>query len=481
MNTKSSLRKNLYLLLILTILSSATRFAFYGMPTSIIFDEVYFGQYATDYMTHSYYFDPHPPLGKLLLAGMGAIGGVKEDKTNYGAIGNDFDTEPRLWYRLIPALTGALLPLVIFGLLLALNFSSATAFTGGLLIVFENSLLVQSRFASLDGMLLLFGFLSLFFYVLYRRSTIFEGKKPTHYAQWNYHILSALFVSLAFSIKWTGLAYPLVIFILEGLEYTKRFHSTITWPKIKVFVKSCVHFTIPFAVIGLLIYMAIFAIHFKYLVYSGQGNDFMTPRFQKTLLGNEYTNDPSIKPKGYFGKIIETNHEMYAVNSWMNAKHDYSSKWYTWPFMIRGVFYWQGKHPDEPAAFGNEYLYFLGNPLLYWLGTLSILGLCFGFLFKKSRGKIAQFILLGFCANFVPYAFIGRVMFLYHYQAALVFSILAICYFIETLGVGNKKYLYIYPLLVVVIVLFIYFSPLTYGLHLSADELHARMWLRSWR
>ncbi len=111
--------------------------------------------------------------------------------------------------------------------------------------------------------------------------------------------------------------------------------------------------------------------------------------------------------------------------------------------------------------------------------TFSIIFLIFWSLKKKERTPI--FIVLGFLLNFLPFIFIGRVMFLYHYEAALVFSILGLAFLIGRFFSGKNKLTTIYALLGVSLLLFIFFSPLTYGTQLTRAQLENRMWFSSWR
>lgn len=448
--------KNTYFFALLLLFGLLTRFIFFGTPKTIIFDEVYFAKYATDYTTGSYYFDVHPPLGKLLIHAMGEMGGVTSDPTSYTAIGNAFDERARLFYRFLPALAGALLPALIFALALALGFSSGGALVAGLLVLLDNSLLVQARFVSIDGLLVLFGFASLLFYALARRES---GKKVSLLL-----VASAIFGGMAGSVKWTGLAYPLAIVLWETISLFDR-------TKIREGIYRILKFIGLYAVVGTVLYVLFFSIHFAFLTKSGPGDLFMSDRFQKTLEGNSFSQDETIQSKGFFGKVIELNLEMFYANQSMTAPHPYSSKWYTWPLMTRTVFYWQ----EAGNAGMSKFLYFIGNPLIYWLGSFSILYLTWLVVARKVRDKLVHVLLVGYAVNFIPFIFIGRVMFIYHYQAALIFSIMATAYLLQ------YRHRLAYFIVSLCILSFLFFAPLSYGWPLSDNALHARMWLSSWR
>jgi len=138
------------------ILSLVVHFAYFGHPRETVFDEVHFGKFVSGYFTHEYFFDIHPPLGKLILSGAGYMTGFQPG-FSFGQIGEAFPDSAFLWLRLFPTVAGTLLPVVIFLLALELGFSKTAATGAGLLIVFESALLVQSRFMLLDAFLLLFG------------------------------------------------------------------------------------------------------------------------------------------------------------------------------------------------------------------------------------------------------------------------------------------------------------------------------------
>src|SRR3990167_5448529 len=189
-------------LIILIIASGLTHFVFFGHPKETVFDEVHFGKFISGYFTHEYFFDIHPPLGKLLISGVGYITGF-EPGFSFAEIGQGFPDYAYLWLRLLPILAGVLLPLVIFLFALRLGLSSMASFAAGLFIVLENALLAQSRLMLLDPFLLLFGFSALLFYFIYETSS--------HDAR--FLLPAGIFAALAVSVKWTGATFLLIILI----------------------------------------------------------------------------------------------------------------------------------------------------------------------------------------------------------------------------------------------------------------------------
>lgn len=59
------------IVLLFTGLGFGSRFWDIQEPNETVFDEVYFGSFTTSYVQREYFFDIHPPLGKLVLAWAG--------------------------------------------------------------------------------------------------------------------------------------------------------------------------------------------------------------------------------------------------------------------------------------------------------------------------------------------------------------------------------------------------------------------------
>lgn len=439
------MRYKKYLLLIL-LLSVATHFAFFGHPKETVFDEVHFGKFVSGYFTGEYFFDIHPPLGKLIIAGMAKVSGFKPG-FSFQNIGQEFQDNQYKFLRFVPSLFGTLLPLVVFLILLQLKIEPKTAFAGSLLVIFENALVVQSRFILLDLMLLFFSFTALLFF-LKSRPIIHNSK---------FMILAGVFAALAASIKWTGLSFLGLFLIWQFIKFIRK-------PD-KVLALRTLIFLVA---IPILIYFSIFALHFSLLTKPGPGSGFHQADFLEQSI---------------FEKFAGLNKEIYKANQRLTATHPYSSKWYEWPLMLRTVYFWNGSTSPQ----GSEKIYLIGNPVIWWATTGAVIYFFYKIvrkLIKKEKVPRAYTLLaIGFALNLLPFIKIGRVMFLYHYLPALVFAIIITVYLLNhltTLNVVRWKSLSFWILLAAVLG-FIFFSPLTYGFKIPQKYYESTVWLPSWR
>ncbi|MEA2715593.1 MAG: dolichyl-phosphate-mannose-protein mannosyltransferase [Candidatus Parcubacteria bacterium] len=468
-----------YHVLALLVLSAVTHFIYFGRPAEVVFDEVHFGGFASAYDSGKYFFDIHPPLGKLLISGAGYIGGFKATTADYGKIGNAFVDSRYIWYRILPMLAGFLLPLVIFFLCFRLGLSRESSFLAGLFVILENSLLVQSRFMLLDSFLLLFGFSALLFYFAAEQTA-------SRKAFLGLMALSAIAAALSFSVKWTGLSFIGLIFLVEIWNVIRDIKNPKSW-------QAAISKIFFFCLIGFFIYFMIFAVHFALLPKSGPGDAFMTPAFQKTLEGSIYANDPAIEPRNLFGKFLELNSEMYIANETLSQTHQYSSLWYTWPLMLRPIYYWTDVHDATLTAGATgtpaveSEIYLLGNPFIYWLSSAAMLFIAADFLLRLRRPEsckgcfIPAFLIVGYLANWLPFIFITRVMFIYHYFTALIFAIIALAYVVDRIEKPTVRRAAGISLIVLFCLSFIFWSPFSYGLPLSVHGQDIRFWLQSWR
>ena len=458
----------------LLALSALTHFIFFAYPRAAVFDEIYFGNFILDYSNHTYFFDNHPPLGKLSMLLFARVFGLIQH-ISFANIG-DAISAPFIYIRVLPMIAGFLLPLAVYIICRQLNMNKLVALFAGLMLVFENSFTVQSRFMLMDCLLVLFGFSSLILYFLAKRYEAKEGRTRRLY--WLFFVLTAILAACAGSVKWTGFSFAGLIFINEIVDLLIH-----RWHTIKAFIGKSILFLL---ILGI-VYGSFLAIHLHILTQSGPGDAFMSAQFQKTLVGNQYASDANVMPLDFADRMIELNHALYVYQASITDNHPYSSKWYTWPLMYRPIYYWEG--PEDGSVTG-QMIYYFGNPAVYWLSALAVLFLIVFFVWiPRQQKKRACFLIMGYLINFLPFIFIHRPMFLYHYMTALIFALLALAFLLNIL---HEKYTAQKPLdrrivivmmiiLLVTIGLFIYFSPLTYGYVLPTSSLMHRFWFMSWR
>ena len=366
----------------------------------------------------------------MIISGAAKVTGF-EPGFSFGQIGETFPDSAYLWLRLLPTIAGTLLPIVIFLLALELGMSKVGATGTGLLVVFESALLVQSRFMLLDAFLLLFGFGAWWLYARYRNT---EG--------FGYLIAAAVLGGLAVSVKWTGATFLGMIGLLELVNIIRTY-------SIRRLVALALLVAIP-----AILYFSIFALHFALLQKPGPGDAFMTPAFREHRLSS-------------LGQFIELNTEMYRANARLTATHPYSSSWYTWPFMLRPIYYWNS---------GIAKIYLLGNPVVWWASTFGIFYVLLSTL--GTRNKILYLISGAYLVNLLPFIGIDRAMFLYHYFIALIIAIIALAYLIDHLKSRTKVFA---GLIALAVISFIFFAPLTYGKpELPQEQFNHRVWLKSW-
>lgn len=456
--------KNHRWLILLFVLAIISRFLFLWHPAEVVFDEVHFGKFVSYYFSGNYFFDIHPPLGKLLIAGFAKLWGFTGGN-DFAAIGDSYGAENLFILRFLPALFGALLIPLIYKLTLALSNSKKAALAAGFLVLLDNGYLVESKFILVDSMLFFFGILALWFFVLSQRKLDFTP-------QWLIlFVPSGLAAGAALSVKWTGLAPSGLIIALLFLEVfrKKKFFSSTKIPQ-KIFGRLnwfAAKATI-FILSAALVYVAGFYFHFLLLNKSGPGDAFMTPAFQKTLQGSEYQND-NLPIPNFWQKLVELNKTMYTANTGLSATHPFSSRWYEWPLGRRPIYYWNTR--ENPTTTKVADIWLSGNLFSWWLAGLVVILTAWAFVFKLTRRKFDEttfFLLFAYFANLLPFIFISRVAFLYHYLPALTFAFIILAIKVEVILKRKRSRVVLWGLTTL---FFLILAPTSYGIFLPAPLL----------
>lgn len=290
---------------LLTLLALFVRLFRIYQPSSVVFDEVHFGGFASKYIQGKFFMDVHPPLAKLLITLAGWLAGF-DGEFDFKDIGKDY-IEPGVPYvamRLLPALCGVLAVPVMYLTLLAAGCRPASAVLGAGLVMFENALVTQSRLILLDSPLVLCTALTALSWTAFTNQ---HEQGPRHAftpAWWFWLAATGLSLGATVSIKWVGLFTIAWVGSLTVLQLWVLLgdHTHVTariWFK-HLFARVFCLIVIPVAV-----YMAFFAIHFLCLVNPGDGDGFMSSEFQATLNSKAMADVPADVA---FGSRISLRH-----------------------------------------------------------------------------------------------------------------------------------------------------------------------------
>ncbi|CAL1300761.1 unnamed protein product [Larinioides sclopetarius] len=264
--------------LTMLIIAICTRMWRLEDPKSIVFDELHYGKFASMYMKRTFFFDSHPPLGKQLVALAGYLTGF-DGNAQFDRIGGDYSEHvPVRALRAVPAFFGSLLIPTVYYLIIELGFTSRTAMLAGVLIIFENAYLTQSRFILMESMLIWFSAFGLLAYLKFRKIS-----RPFSTQWWTWLITCSVSLTCAICVKYSGIFSALLVVGLLISDYWKMISDkslSIVQLLAHLFARFIAVFVIPIC-----IYLLVFYIHLNVLTKAGPHDNIMTSGFQASLEG----------------------------------------------------------------------------------------------------------------------------------------------------------------------------------------------------
>ncbi|XP_071165426.1 protein O-mannosyl-transferase 1-like isoform X2 [Mytilus edulis] len=263
----------------LVILSVATRLWRLGFPRAVVFDELHFAKYASLYLQRIFFFDSHPPLGKMLLALAGGYSGFEGD-INFDRIGAEFSPQfPVYQLRLPPAVMGSLVVPLIYQICVELKMSRWSALLAGMFVLLDNALLVQSRFMLMEGMLLFFMCLTIYSFLKFRSLTHREFSVPWFF--WLF--LTGISFTCTLSVKYVGVFTAIVVLLLSAKDFwfmlADNYRSDFN------LIKHLIARLTFLIGVPVTFYILMFYIHLSILIKAGPHDNIMTSAFQASLEG----------------------------------------------------------------------------------------------------------------------------------------------------------------------------------------------------
>jgi dolichyl-phosphate-mannose-protein mannosyltransferase len=172
----------------------------------------------------------------------------------------------------------------------------------------------------------------------------------------------------------------------------------------------------------------------------------------------------------------ELQWQIWRYHSTLTACHDWASPAWTWPFLLRPVWYHVARYPDGAEA----NVFAMGNPLLWWvfLSAVAVAGVDW----VRSRGRAVGLglILLGFLGQWVPWLGSPRIAYLYHMLPSVPFGCLAVAWVLGRLWRGWTRPV-VAAYLAAVLLIFLFFYSHAAALPVSADYTGLHYWLPTWQ
>nr|KMM63971.1 O-mannosyl-transferase 2 [Coccidioides posadasii RMSCC 3488] len=324
---------------IFTALAFFTRMWRIGLSNIVTWDEAHFGKFGSHYIKREFYFDVHPPLGKMLVGLSGYLAGYNgsfEFKS-----GEKYPEELNYTFmRIFNAFFGVVCVPLAYFTARELNFRRATVWLVTLMVLFENSYATISRFILLDSMLLCFTFTTVFCWARFHR---FQNQSFS--CEWFIWLfLTGISIGCVCSVKMVGLFCTALVGLYTIEDLWNKF-GDLKMPK-TVLAQHLVARIIALILVPLAVYMFSFYIHFLVLENSGPGDAQMSSLFQANLRGTTVGKDSpleiaigskvTIKNMGYGGGLLHSHVQTYPSGSSQQQVTCYHHKdsnndWFVYP------------------------------------------------------------------------------------------------------------------------------------------------------
>ena len=389
---------------------------------TLVFDEVYFAQFAYNYLHQIPFFDNHPPLGKYCIAlGLwssqfiqGAIAAIAQGlgwERGEPAVTVVEGFQGLTWgYRWLNAAVGALLPLLGAALAYELTQRRTYALIAAVLLACDGLLLVESRYALINIYIMLFGLLGQW---LFLRSLRFQRQRdsdlepdPKNNQKAGLGLLgTGILLGSAIAVKWNGLGFILGLGGWWGLVWLGQY-----WHGFKDWAWGCLGQGWGGAIDrGQSAQLSqgrsrpdsrltLFSPYLQRLRWPGvqprsprPNASFQAPTALESALLSLHWSDFVV----YLGIVPFLLYRLVWVpHLWLNQDfsfwqnqaqglfshasvgngqdiHPYCSAWWGWPWLVRPVAYWYQTVTEGGITWVYD-VHALGNPMLWWFSSLTV-------------------------------------------------------------------------------------------------------------
>lgn len=443
------------------IFAFSIRFWRISLPSSVVFDEVYFGNFSNFYIKSQFYYDIHPPLAKIIMA---VIANMSEydGSINFNNVGpGGYPIPDYVQLRITPALFSALCYPLIYMSMRFMHFGKVSSLCATVLAMADNSMATEGRHILSDGLLHFFCCL----HVVVLSYTMTLKRRGRRFVIW--HVLTGLTLGFACSCKntaWGLMAFDAFVYIVALWNLTNI--------SVLDFIGDVLIYGSTLLAICLIVYFAIFSLHFVLLPYAGPGIGYLYQEMKDQLIPNNIAAAGlwarRLRGPGLYMRSLMLTLRMHRGNMGIKNFHDSQSFPKHWPWLGNIMVYFWGRNGCEIRCWGNAFSYYLAL-----FGVIACL-FCFG---KKNFINAAK-IVVGYAVSYFPFYLIPRTLYLYHYIIPLIFGCMAFGAFIEM--VVPRRWRGIVMIIVCALAIFGYWlwAPYVYGTSKRDPDLS--IWTRRW-
>ena len=358
----------------------------------------------------------HPPLGYILSSlAMRAFGGP-------------------IWAMRLPSfLSGLGLLGIVYRMTKIISGRARAAFFACIIFGMDGISFVQSRIFTLNAVMLFFGLLSLLCFMEHVYAD--RARRPAFF-------LSGLFLGCSFATRWQSVSL-LALFAVLYFDLLRKSSD-----KKALCVDALLFWAAPCA--------AVYAGTFFWIFWRSE------PGILSTLAA-----------------IVEWHRRIFLFQLNVGEGHPYSSRWWTWPMMLRPVWYIYEEIVPDRIIRG---IVCIGNPAVLWALPAAA-----GYLaWLAPRRDLAVrgmsvFILAGIASQWLPWAIRPGMEFIHYFYTAIPFLAMAIGVGLDRSwesGTAGRRLALCY--LGAVALMFAYWYPLWCGIPVSKLLYRQHMWFASW-
>lgn len=476
---------------LLLLAACVTYLSFYGEPRALFWDENYHIASAQKHIDGVMYMEPHPPLGKMLMAVSETVLGTNQERDKSAFNGTDYldgDNLPSdmsfYGFRLPSSLLMALSVLFLYGTLSRLCGNRHIAAAFSCLLIFDNALVIHARAAMLEGIQLFFILAAVYYTV--RIITNPAPIRLRHYA------LLGVLIGLAIAVKINASILLLLFVFVYGVD---QWPAIQQWRWRSLFLR--LFQSVPAGVLPMLAVIgAVFYLHIGMGTELAPHSQYKASPAYLTHIRQGETWSPAAFKVGmqdhwrYMSEYADGVPRLDVCKPGENG-----SSAVGWPLGTKTINYRWSKHTVDGVT-KVRYHTLVPNPVVWFsvaIGVVLSLGLIISRVVYQQpvADRRLFYWISAFTTLYISYMLvilqIERVMYLYHYLVPLVFGMInlaLVCSYLFRHEIQlNRRHLWINLTAFVALVFtaFILLAPFTYSWELTEGQFNARNWFDYWK